>query len=222
MKNIVASLIISTSAFCQQNIYSYQEQKLDSLHTQLNQRIIEPDYEVLVNNSDVKIENFTIKSFLDENGLIIKLNSKKIKTYEFNTLNEAENGTVELSLASKLHKIKYYKYDEVFIFELSVSPCTGLSCSLEFHLIYDIKNNKTYPFGMFRNFGSNLYRFPDLVQPFYLSKNYQGNLHEGNFKNDYNFFMLEGSKSDFVNQSISVDFEDYLPVTINTQNFDLL
>jgi len=222
MKSILFFLFVSVSVFAQKNIYSYQEQKLDSLHTQLNQRIIEPDYEVLVNNSDVKIENFRIKSFLDENGLIIKLNNKKIKTYEFNTINEAENGTIELSIASKVHKIKYYKYDEVLIFELSVSPCTGLSCLLEFHLIYDIKNNKTYPFGMFRNYGSDLYRFPNLVQPFYLSKNYQGNLHEGNFKNDYNFFILEGIKSGFVDQCMSIEFDDYLPVSINTQKFDLL
>lgn len=79
MKCILAFLFIATTAFCQQNIYSYQEQKLDSLHTQLKQRIIEPDYEVLINNSDVKIENFRIKSFLYENGLIIKLNNKKLK-----------------------------------------------------------------------------------------------------------------------------------------------
>lgn len=176
----------------------------------------------MVNNSDVKIENFRIKSFLDENGLIIKLNNKEIKTYEFNTINEAENGTIELGIASKVHKIKYYKYDEVLIFELSVSPCTGLSCLLEFHLIYDIKNNKTYPFGMFRNFGSNLYRFPDLAQPFYLSKNYQRNLQDENFINYYIFFMLQGAKSGFVKQSISIEFEDNLPVSINTQKFDLL
>lgn len=75
---------------------------------------------------------------------------------------------------------------------------------------------------MFRNYGSDLYRFPDLNPPLYLSKNYQENLHEGNFKNDYNFFMLDGTKSDFVDQSISIEFEDYLPVSINTQKFDLL
>ena len=82
------------------------------MHNELNNRIIDPDYIILVDNDTVLFDKFIIKPFLTNEGLSIKLNDNLIKTYEFKTLNQAENGFVELSFASNLKKVKYYKNDK--------------------------------------------------------------------------------------------------------------
>lgn len=209
------------------NIYTYLEQKTDSMHNELNNRIIDPDYVILVDNDTILFDKFIIKPFLTNEGLSIKLNDNLIKTYEFKTLNQAENGFVELSFASNLKKVKYYKNDQLMIFELNSFPCTGLGCLIEFHLIYDLKSKKIHPFGMFRNYEGNLYRFPNLTEPYYLSKSYEGDLNAGEFKYEYTFFKISEENSEFVNknnvtQSISIEYQDYIPTKINLSKFNLL
>jgi len=113
------------------------------------------------------------------------------------------------------------------IFELNSFPCTGLGCLIEFHLIYDLRNEKLYPFGMFRNYESNLYRYPNLTESYYLSKSYEGDLHAGEFKYEYTFFKISEENSEFVNkndvkQSITIEYQDYIPTKVNLSNFNLL
>jgi len=72
------------------NIYTYLEQKTDSMHNELNNRIIDPNYVILVDNDTVLFDKFIIKPFLTNEGLSIKLNDILIKTYEFKTLNQVE------------------------------------------------------------------------------------------------------------------------------------
>jgi len=45
------------------NIHSYTEQKVDSIHTELNSRVIEPDYIVLVDNDTVLFDDFKLNLF---------------------------------------------------------------------------------------------------------------------------------------------------------------
>lgn len=227
MKQFLFLLLFTTTVFAQQNIYTYTEQKLDSIHNELNNRIIEPDYVILVDNDTVLFDKFIIKPFLTEDGLNIKINDRLIKAFEFITLNEVENGYVEVSFASNLKKIKYYKYDQLMVFELNSSPCTGLGCLIEFHLIFDLKNKKVHPFGMFRNYESDLYRFPNLPEPYCLSKSYEGDLHAGEFKYEYNFFRISEESSGFINKNnvreyISIEYNNYIPTKINLSNFNLL
>lgn len=143
------------------------------LEEKLKDKIIEPT--IIFNNlNKIEIHLFEhyIKWSVEEKGLNIQIDEMGINTINEFTLNKPDGHKKdEVNFANHIHQIKLYETDSLIGFTLNHDPCTGLGCSVFFHLLYDLKSNSPSYFGRFKTgYELDLYHLNSDSQPDYISK----------------------------------------------------
>lgn len=108
--------------------------------------------------------------------LEIIINGTKINTLKKVTLNNNWGRSVDsVNFANNIRQIKLYESDSLLGFVLTNEPCTGLGCSVNYQLIYDLKTKSESYFGRFRTgFEFELYDFNHDSKIDFLSTTYHG------------------------------------------------
>lgn len=109
-------------------------------------------------------------------GIEINVDGHSIKTFDKTTSNTVWNAGVDsVNFANFLSQVKIYESDSIIGFVLTSTPCSGLACSVNYQMIYDLRTKKTTFFGRFRTgFEFELYNFNSDNRPDYLSKTFSG------------------------------------------------
>ncbi len=143
----------------------------------LQKKIIEPT--IVFNNDgreEIDLLEHKIKWRDLEKGIEIIVDSHIITTSDKVTSNAVWGSTADsVNFANFLQQVKIYEYDSLIGFVLTSSPCTGLGCSVNYQIIYDLKTRKQTYFGRLRT-GSEfvLYHFNSDERLDYLSKTFYG------------------------------------------------
>lgn len=111
-----------------------------------------------------------------DNALEIIINGTKINTSDKVTLNNNwGNSADSVNFANNVRQIKLYESKSLLGFVLTNEPCTGLACSVNYQLIYDLKTKSESYFGRFRTgFEFELYNFNQDSKIDFLSKTFYG------------------------------------------------
>ncbi|WP_282068311.1 hypothetical protein [Olleya namhaensis] len=111
-----------------------------------------------------------------DNALEIVINGTKINTSDKVTLNNNWGNSVDsVNFANNVMQIKLYESESLLGFVLTNEPCTGLGCSANYQLIYDLKTKSESYFGRFRTgFEFELYDFNQDSKIDFLSKTFYG------------------------------------------------
>lgn len=128
------------------------------------------------NKSNIRLADNEIKWSEKDNGLEIIINGTKLNTSEKVTLNNVWGESVDsVNFANTVRQIKFYESDSLLGFVLTYEPCTGLGCSVNHQLIYDLKTKSESYFGRFRTgFELELYNFNQDSRIDFLSKTFYG------------------------------------------------
>jgi hypothetical protein len=153
----------------------------DSLENYFTTYEIKP--QVIVNNVDQKQ---TKVSFLNHNiewlerkeEPVVRIDDNLISLKKEVTLNNVWGNEVDsVNFVNNWNQIKYFKFndEEIIGIRMNNSPCTGLGCSIDYFLLYDLKRKSKSFFGTFRTDRElKLYHFNNNPQVDYLSKTYDG------------------------------------------------
>ncbi|WP_405368355.1 hypothetical protein [Nonlabens sp. Asnod2-A12] len=110
------------------------------------------------------------------NALEIIINGNKINTSDKVTLNNNWGNSVDsVNFANNVRQIKLYESESLIGFILTNEPCSGLGCSVNYQLIYDLSTKSESYFGRFRTgFELELYDFNQDSKIDFLSKTFYG------------------------------------------------
>ena len=151
----------------------------DSLQNYFTTYEIEP--QVIVNNVDQKQ---TKVSFLNHNiewlesgtEPLVRIDNNLISLKQEVTLNNVWGNEVDsVNFANNWNQIKYFNFndEEIIGIRMNYFPCTGLGCSIDYFLLYDLKRKTKSFFGTFRTDRElKLYHLRNNSQIDYLSKTY--------------------------------------------------
>ena len=185
--------IIGTIPSMAQKVNSYKLE-LEKFEKELEYKIIQPTYKVLVDSDDINFEGFSISSSTIDQPLELYINNDTIVVHKLMTQNNVEDDIQQVDYANALLEVNYYKNLNILMFLVHFYPCTGLGCGVNYQIIYDLKTKKTFAFGRFRTgFEMELYSYVSNI-PYYLSKSYDGRNIEGIEKITYELFPIEFSK----------------------------
>jgi len=188
MKPIIKILTVLTiliSCISATNKTDYSTEKVDYgqiIQEYLLTKTIEP---TVVFNNDGRKEIDLLEhkiSWRDlEKGIEITVDGHTITTSDKVTSNAVwGSGVDSLNFANFIQQVKIYEYESLIGFVLTNTPCTGLGCSVNYQIIYDLKTKKQTYFGRFRTgFEFELYNFNSDDQPDYLSKTFYGRNAQG-------------------------------------------
>ena len=111
-----------------------------------------------------------------DNALEIIINGTKINTFDKVTLNNNWGNSVDsVNFANNVRQIKLYESESLLGFVLTNKPCTGLGCSVNYQLMYNLKTKSESYFGRFRTgFELELYDFNQDSKIDFLSKTFYG------------------------------------------------
>uniref|UniRef100_UPI00404951F9 hypothetical protein n=1 Tax=Flavobacterium sp. TaxID=239 RepID=UPI00404951F9 len=105
-----------------------------------------------------------------------------------------------MNFANNVRQIKLYESESLLGFVLTNEPCTGLGCSANYQLIYDLKNKTESYFGRFRTgFEFELYDFNQDSKIDFLSKTFYGR----------NEQMIDTTEFILYSQSVKGNFEEF-------------
>jgi len=182
---ILTILIIFVSCLSATDKPENYSQKIDYnqiIENYLRTKTIEP---TIVFNNDGRNEFDLLKhkiSWKDlEKGIEITIDGNIIKTNDKVTLNTVwGSGVDSVNFANYLQQINIYEDYSLIGLVLTNTPCTGLGCSVNYQIIYDLKTKKQTFFGRFRTgFEFELYNFNSDNRPDYLSKTFFGRNAQG-------------------------------------------
>ncbi|RYE12698.1 MAG: hypothetical protein EOP45_22410 [Sphingobacteriaceae bacterium] len=160
----------------------------DSLKIYFSSRAVEP--KLIINNVD---ENQTEISFADhsikwlsiEKETKIKIDNDLINLKNKLTLNKVAYDDVdEVDFVNSWSQIKYFvrnDSEEIVLIKMGFNPCTGMGCSVDYFLVYDLRRKVKNFFGTFRSDQEiNLYWFDCHTSSqngyYYLSESYREEL----------------------------------------------
>jgi hypothetical protein len=196
---VLASLFLLISCISAHHKSENVIERLDYaqvIETYLSTRIIRP---TLVYNNDRRNEftllNYNISWKELNSGIEITINDYSFSTTDKLTLNHVENVEKDsVNSANFLEQVKIYERDSLIGFVLTVFPCTGLSCSYNYQIIYDLKTKKQSYFGRFRT-GSefDLYNFNSDGKIDYLSTITDGPSAEGEISKEFVLYSMSKS-----------------------------
>jgi len=185
MKIIFKILIALTTVVCfisATNKTHHQLEKIDYnqlIKEYLDSKKIQPT--ITFNNDGRKefnLLNHKISWLQKEKGIEINIDGITITTKDKVTLNKVMNSGVDsVNFANFLQQVKIYEGKSLVGFVLTNTPCTGLGCSVNYQIIYDLKTGNQSYFGRFRTgFEFELYNFNSQIdnKPDYLSKTFIG------------------------------------------------
>lgn len=132
------------------------------------------------NQTDIQIANHRIKWLDSEDETKMKIDNDIFTLKDKVTLNivHYEKGTVDF--VNNWDEIKLFKHNdrEYIGVRMSFSPCTGLGCSVDYFLIYDVKTNAKNFFGTFRTDNElELFDFKNDEKIDFVAKTYNGDAH---------------------------------------------
>jgi len=139
-----------------QKIYVIQKNIQDTLDYYFYKYEIEP--EIIINNvegnkKEVSFLSHKIKWFDKDDETKIQIDNDLLNLRKEVTLNNVQGeGVDSVDFANNWDQIKYFKFndDELIGIRMSFYPCTGLGCSVDYFLIYDLQRKTKNYFGTFR------------------------------------------------------------------------
>lgn len=193
MNRIIAFLLLTVLNACN----SKTENKLTELKTQENKVAFSRDkldyyfdlYEIkpaiAISNSEgnqtqVQLLSHTIKWLNTDDETKIKINNDLFSLKDKATLNIVWENIDSVDFANNWDEMKFYKINdrELIGIRMSFEPCTGLGCSVNYFLIYDLQTKSKNFFGTFRTDNKlALYNFGNDDKLDYLSKTFNGDAH---------------------------------------------
>lgn len=163
------------------NVQTKQKSINDSLANYLYNYEIEP--QIIINNVDGKqtsvfFLNHNIEWLNSEEETKIRIDNDLISLRKEVTLNKVRGDNVDsVNFANSWDQIKYFKLNnhEIIGVRMFFYPCTGLGCSVDYFLLYDVQHKTRNFFGTFRTDRElKLYHLNGNSQTDYLSKTYEG------------------------------------------------
>ncbi|MES2593666.1 MAG: hypothetical protein V4608_17415 [Bacteroidota bacterium] len=138
-----------------------------------------------INNTEghqtyIELANHKIKWFDADDETKIKIDNDLIPLKDKATLNVVWDNRDSVDFANNWDEIKLYKHNgkEYIGIRMSFAPCTGLGCSVEYFLIYDVATKTKNFFGTFRTYDElELFDFSNDDKVDYVSKTYRGDSH---------------------------------------------
>lgn len=156
---------------------------MDKVKNHFELRSIKPS--IIINNTegnqtDIQLGNHKIKWFNTDDETKIKIDNDIFTLKDKATLNIVHYGKDTVDFANNWDEIKLFKHNdrEYIGIRMSFSPCTGLGCSVDYFLIYDVKTKSKNFFGTFRTDNElELFNFNNDCKIDYLAKTYNGDAH---------------------------------------------
>lgn len=146
------------------------------IHFELNR--ITPS--IIINNTEnnqteIQLSNHKIKWLNTDNETKIRIDNDLFTLKDKVTLNKVREDKDSVDFVNNWDEIKLYKHnDKEYIgIRMSFVPCTGLACSVNYYLIYDVKTKTKNFFGTFRTENElELFDFLNDDKIDYVSKTY--------------------------------------------------
>ncbi|HYD91831.1 MAG TPA: hypothetical protein VEA37_10140 [Flavobacterium sp.] len=129
---------------------------------------------------EIQLANHKIRWLNTEDETKIKIDNDLFTLKGKVTLNIVHHGNDSVEFANNWDEIKLFNHNgrEYIGIRMSFSPCTGLGCSVDYFLIYDVKTKTKNFFGTFRsNNELALYDFSNDARVDYVSKTFNGDAH---------------------------------------------
>lgn len=193
--------ILSFTLFCcKKNITEIKINKVDSTKkirndvknfvSALDSSEIKPTFSTSLDSVSVLNPNLKISSSNKNNGFVISINENRIDIKKLLTINDVWSSKDSVNYANNISEVKYYKPLNLLLLQLDYDMCTGLGCSVNYQLIFDLHSNKVFPFGRFRTgFDMKLYKIENNI--YYLSKTFHGRNAEQKDTIFYNLYKIE-------------------------------
>lgn len=156
---------------------------IDRVKDHFELRNIKPSIEINNtegNQTEIQLANHKIKWLDSEDETKIKIDNDIFTLKDKVTLNIVHYGKDIVDFANNWDEIKLYKHNgrEYIGIRMSFSPCTGLGCSVDYFLIYDVKTKAKNFFGTFRTDNEmELFNFNNDDKIDYVAKTFNGDAH---------------------------------------------
>lgn len=194
MNRLIAFLILATFASCKDKT----ESKVTNIKTQSNKMssfdrakldyyfdLYEVNPSIAVynnegNQTEVQLAKHAIKWLNTDDETKIKIDNDLFTLKDKATINIVWDNNDSVDFANNWDEMKLYKIKdrELIGIRMSFEPCTGLGCSVNYFLIYDLRTKTKNYFGTFRTDNKlALYNFNNDDKLDYLSKTFNGDAH---------------------------------------------
>lgn len=179
-KNPNNESIRTTDTFVKKNAMLEKENIHDRIKSHFEQYRIKPTVEINNiegNQTDIQLAHHKIKWFNTDNGTKVKIDNDLFTLKDKITVNIVHLGKDTVGFANNWDEIKLFKHNEkeYIGIRMSFSPCTGLGCSVDYFLIYDVNTKTKNFFGTFRTDNElELFDFLNDNKVDYISKTFNG------------------------------------------------
>ncbi len=158
------------------------------------------DYEIepsiIINNikgdqTIIELGKHKINWIDTEDETKIKIDNDLFTLKDKVTLNTVWGNKDSVDFANNWDEIKLFEYNErqIIGIRMSFKPCTGLGCSVDYYLIYDVKTKTKNFFGQFRvDRKMALYHFDDDLS--FVSKTYRDSANNTQIEFIYELFSI--------------------------------
>lgn len=127
------------------------------------------------NQTEIQLSNHKIEWLNTDNETKIKIDNDLFTLNDKVTLNKVREDKDSVNFANNWNEIKLYKHKEREYIGIRIHsyPCTGIGCSVDYYLIYDVKTRTKNFFGTFRTENElELFDFSNDDKIDYVSKTY--------------------------------------------------
>lgn len=141
---------------------------------------IKPSIEIINtegNQTNIQLANHKIKWISTDDETKIKIDNDLFTLKDKETLNIVWDDKDSVDFVNNWDEIKLYKHNnkEYIGIRMSFSPCTGLGCSVNYFLIYEVATKSKNFFGTFRTENElELFDFSNDNKLDYVSKTFSG------------------------------------------------
>jgi hypothetical protein len=132
------------------------------------------------NQTDIQLANHKIKWFDKDDETRIKIDNDLFTLKDKVTLNIVHYGKDSVDFTNNWDKMKLFKHNEreYIGIRMSFVPCTGLGCSVDYFLIYNVETKTKNFFGTFRTDNElELFNFNNDDKIDFVAKTFNGDAH---------------------------------------------
>lgn len=185
----------------------------ENFEKELIEKRIVPTFKTSLDSLSLFSKNLKISIDSKNNNFKIAINDNDINVNKLVTLNNMWGGKDSLNYANEITQIKYYEKNKILLIQLDFYPCTGLGCSVNYQVLYNLKSKKTFGFGRFRTgYDMGLYNYHN--ETYYLSKNFDGRNAQLKDTIKYELFKIAPNKIPLRMNKI------YAKFTYENENYD--
>ena len=189
------------------NISSFDRGHLDYYFTKHEIKPLITVNNIEGNQTDVELSKHKIKWINNGNEIKIKIDNDLFTLKDKVTLNIVWDDKDSVDFANNWDEMKLYKINgrELIGIRMYFYPCTGLGCSVNYFIIYDLQTKTKNLFGTFRTENNlALYNFNNDNKINYLSKTFSGDAHGASpMEFIYELYSMENT-GQFVQQKNSI------------------